>query len=178
MRKKLLKILKDKRGATLMELVVGMIISVIILGAASAVMVPMMQTFARTNNLAETNKLLDTLSGYVIADINRASSTSIEAGNLRIVTNVETFEYYINNDILWRRAAQAFDVAAPTWIRQSAVLERDFYRNKTLQVGYLDPDENPLPDGEVTGAFFIRLTITDNRDGLMGERDYAVNPLR
>ena len=152
--RKLLQKLKNNRGATLIELIVGMIISVIVLAAASAVMAPMMRVFMKSNELAEMNLLLETLSGYIIADMNRATDDIVEnSGVIEITTGVEVIEYAINVDgVLERNGA--------------AVLDAGFYKGKKL-------DENMA----FTPGYTFTLTVLDRNGDEMASREFAVNPL-
>jgi hypothetical protein len=163
--RRIISLFNDKRGVTLVELVVGMIVTLIVVSAAGAVLTPMMRVFARSNDLAEMNKLLDTVSGLLIADINRADRIDIDGDDIRITTNVEVIDYYIDEDILFR-APVVDDVRA----EGRPVFQRDYYKRKMLGIEFSELGEN------IKVPFLITLTISD-RFGELGRRDYAVSPL-
>jgi len=174
--KKLLKLIKNRRGATLVELMVGMIIAAIVMGAASTIMAPMLRVFMHAGELSETNKLLDTVAALIIDDINRAETpTSINGNVITITTNVEVFEYYIDptDNILMRRTVDR-DTGNPVPNTNFPVFAEDFYRHKGLGVTYNTP--NVDVSNNINGPFEFTLTII-GRDGPMTSRTYAVNPM-
>ena len=159
------KILKCKKGLTLVELIIGMVVLSIIIGMATAVMAPMMQFQRRSNELAEQNTLLDNLANHIIYDVSMAveDMPSSQSGTLNIPVAAGgggPVAYTLDNGIIWRNQA---DVNVP-------LLPEGFSRNMNVTVLAL----NQIPDAN--GTAFM-LTIELSNENRRFTRDYAVRPL-
>lgn len=165
--KKLLKILKNKRGVTLMELIIGMVISVIITTYVSAVLAPMMNVFYRSNDLAEVNTLLDNVSELMINDFSRATGINIGATNVTISTSVGNVIY----SNLGGGAGSVLQRRSPDSSTPADVFAENYYKRKTLIVTI-----NPA-SGDITGSFTLTLSVNDRNDNPLASREYAVNPI-
>ena len=67
--KALVKAVKNKKGLTLMELIVGILMFSIISVAISMLLAPILSSYARANDFAEYNALLDNIANQIIDDI-------------------------------------------------------------------------------------------------------------
>lgn len=77
-----MKAIRNKKGMTLVEVIVGLVILLIILGVAMSVLLPIMKTFFRTEDSAETQMISKNIVTQVRREINRASSIEVVNGNL------------------------------------------------------------------------------------------------
>lgn len=171
--KKLLSILKLKKGMTMIELVVGMLIFAVIASSVAAVLVPTLNAYMKANELAEVNTLLDNLSEEMLSDIARATAVSVDdvAGNgkITIITGIGNIDYYVDTGVLCR-AGGAGDVP---------VLEKRYYKGKSVAIDYLGQDGITEVDtaDEIKTPFYIRLTISSDKGGSIASRRYAANPV-
>jgi len=165
------KILKNKKGFTLMELIVGMVIFAIISISISMVLTPTLSAFRRANDFAEYNALLDNIANQIIGDLSQSvrepdfePDVDIDDNVLTIHLNAKVVRYYINNGVLWREVG---DTAMP-------VFTEDFYHRKSLSIAFA-----PV-DADDTDFVSYTLTITIRENGGAGfevSRDYVIRPL-
>ena len=154
-------LLKNKKGATLTELVVGLAVLSIIITASAAVLVPVLQVNSRANELAERNLLLDNIANLVIGDL--ASSTE----NPRIETIGVDNELFITisaKDDVWYSVSDEGALLR----NGDEVLPRYFYANNHVS---FDLAETTTP-----GGYTLTVTLINN-NGSELSRGYAVNPL-
>jgi prepilin-type N-terminal cleavage/methylation domain-containing protein len=71
------KLLKSRKGVTLVELMVALLVFAILVMAVSAVFTPMLRTYYHAVDFAETNPLLDEIANALLADINQANSINV-----------------------------------------------------------------------------------------------------
>ena len=172
------KLLRSKRGVTLTELIVAMLVFSILLLTASAVFSPMLRVYYQTVDFAETNPLLDEISNVMLADINEATQITVTGGVLEVTRKRAGFAAYTvqflfdNNGFLCRSVnGTSVPVYDPQYYRGL------FSRGKTVRVTYTDRADAPL-SGSVTGAFYIRVAVVDSGTGNESvTRRYAANPL-
>ena len=163
---RLIKVLTNKKGVTLIEMIVSMIVLSLILVAITTVFAPMLITYDRANNLAEANTLLDNISQLILEDV--ANATRITPGpadpgnvtpgaTLFIIRTVSDIDYYTNADgILCRRTIE-YD---------SPLLSPDFYKSKRISAAC------SVNSGLVT----ITLTLYA-ADGWEMDRSYTARPV-
>lgn len=166
--KKLKKILKNKSGTTLMELIIGMVISVIIAAYVSAILAPMLTVFNRSNDLAEVNALFDNISEEMINDFSRATAITVDHDNDSVTISTGYGDVvYTNlsggtgNDILKRGTTPSNGIP---------VFAEGYYKRKHLIVEI-------LPNGNITDSFTLNLSVNNSKEELLAERVYAVSPL-
>ncbi|MCL2084960.1 MAG: prepilin-type N-terminal cleavage/methylation domain-containing protein [Oscillospiraceae bacterium] len=156
----------NKKGMTLMELVVAMLVFSVVSGAAAFVIAPIITVYHRANDLAECNTLLDSLSLELLGDIADAKSGAVIAPDEITFNTNTTISYSVNGD---------------GWLCKngSLVLDKAFYKRKTLKLEFLSANgisyliiDDPLPN-----AFKVRFTLLDGAGSTLASRDYAVNPL-
>lgn len=175
----MMKLLKNKHGMTMIELIVGMLVFSIIAISVSTILVPTLRAYAKANDLAEINTLLDNLSAEILDDISRADKVTLSGGstNLRIETNVNTVIYDIgasapNEGLLCRDG--------------TPVLHEDYYKGKTVRLECYQDDKSALlddgtishdtiSDGTMPSTFYVRMTLISSEGNDMASRDYAVN---
>jgi type II secretory pathway pseudopilin PulG len=157
----MLKRLKNTKGASLTELIVGMLVLSIIMLAVITVFLPVYNAFVHANNLAEVNNLLNALSSVIMSDIESARAAPEQDPGTGILTipirsGVAPVEYDAPTGLLTRHGAEVFDTG--------------FYKRKTVAIDLQD-------DGAISGIVEVTLTIFD-RDGFeMATRTYAARPM-
>lgn len=166
--KKLLKILKNKSGTTLMELIIGMVISVIIAAYVSAILAPMLTVFNRSNDLAEVNTLLDNISEEMINDFSRATAIVVDGDSDTVTISTGYGDVVYSNlsggtgdDILKRGTTPSTGIP---------VFAEGYYKGKHLIIEI-------LPNGNITNSFTLNLTVENRSGETLASRDYAVSPL-
>jgi prepilin-type N-terminal cleavage/methylation domain-containing protein len=70
----MLKPVINKKGVTMMELIVSILVFTIIMAAATSIFAPMLRGFQRANNLAEANTIMDNIATFILDDIRRADT--------------------------------------------------------------------------------------------------------
>lgn len=161
--KKLLKILKSKRGTTLMELIIGMVISVIIASYVSAILAPMLTVFNRSNDLAEVNTLFDNISEEMINDFSRATAITVASDGRSV--NISTGY----GEVLYDR----LDGGVDNELRRNNILvfAKDYYKRKHLSVQIISVSNN------INAPFTLRISVANRNNEPLASRDYAVSPL-
>ena len=167
----------NKKGVTLMELIVALLVFSLILTAVTSIFGPFLRAHIRANDFAEANTLLDNLATIIMNEVN--NSTGFEESEGRIgnpdpssdmysftpaplgmweIGNMQGMAFRIGNDIL-------------EWSAQGGVwqplLDQNFYVGKALSIGWSETD------GLVSVT--IRLQQVDGWWQL--ERTYMARPL-
>ena len=151
------KVLKNKKGMTLIEILIGSLLFAIVTATATAVLAPMMQAFSRANDLAEYNILLDNVGNKLVSEISQASEIKSE-DPLRLVIQGNIIEYTVHNGSLERNGLPVFP--------------QGFYEGKSIgfQITADAPDViiavTVFPSDEGRGVSAATIT-----------RTYAVKPL-
>ena len=161
----MIKLLNSKSGMTLVEVLVGMLVFAILATCVTWILIPITKFYTQTNDLSETNLLLDNLSDQMLDDLWGAIDVAASGTSLTIRTNADTVVYDIgideNEGLLCKD--------------ERPIFERKYYKGKTINLEYLDTEENPI-SGTAPSAFIIRITLLS--DGTAVEsRDYAAKPL-
>jgi len=151
------KVLNNKKGMTLIELLIGSLLFAVVMATATAVLAPMMQTLSRANDLAEYNILLDNVGNKLASEIAQASEIKSE-DPLRLVIQGKIIEYTVHNGSLERNGLPVFPPG--------------FYEGKSIsfKITAVAPD------------VFIAVTVIPSDDGrgvsaATITRTYAVKPL-
>ncbi|MCL2068964.1 MAG: hypothetical protein FWH00_03605 [Oscillospiraceae bacterium] len=152
----MIKLLKNKKGVTMVELMAGLMLFTISVSAIGAVLAPMMQVYSRANELAEVSTLLDGAANHLISDLASATAPPQWGG--------DTVTIEINN------TAAVYTVDTQGVLRKngSPVLPGSYYRRHTVSFG----GANAEP-----GLSELTVTITNTRSGVAVSREYAVRPL-
>jgi len=160
------KRLFNKKGVTLIEMIVSVFVLSIILVAITTMFIPVLQTYARANNLAEANTLLDNISLLIMEDVANATSVTPGPADPDIVLPDETLftiktsyyiEYYTNaSGILCRR----------TGVFDAPLLPADFYK------------KNRVTAACTIDSSLVTITLTlYAADGWEHERSYSARPV-
>ncbi len=156
------KILKSRKGLTLVELIISIVILAIIALAIAWLMVPMMNVFDRNNTLSEMNAILDDSAKELENALSRAQRANVSGTRLEVVSNNQQDVYDLDQGILQKNGRN--------------LVADGYYRDATLQVAYLDPDTGAALDGPITSGVVMRISAAIDGQVQM-ERDYAVSPM-
>ena len=184
--KTLTKLIKNKKGLTLMELIVGMLMFTIIAITLSVILAPILSAYTRANDFAEYNALLDNIANQIISDLSQSRDLSKEippvinprfipstdpeaggwadstGGTLTIVTQNRII-YSVEGGILQRNEHDVFAA--------------DFYKRK--HVSFRLVGNPPTPTSPRSYTLTVRLTEAREPGAASFEiqREYAVRPL-
>jgi len=165
---KRMKRVYNRKGITMIELMVSMIVLSIVMIAVTAVLMPMYRNYQKANNLAEINIILDTLSALVMNDIAGAISIDPPSGSTEsgaalrinasfdIIYTVMVMNTDNGNSILMRSARGG---------EAQALLEEEFYKNNSISAKWT------VEDGLV--EITLKLTSAEGE----WERTYKARPV-
>lgn len=157
----MMKNLKEKKGMTLIELIVGMMMFAILTAAVSAVLVPMLRVYARANEFAECNTLLDNVANQIIKDLSNATKELDLSADETILITIELDEiiYTVDNSngVLLKNGIP--------------VLSKSYYKNKSVNFSCVSISSS------AGTAYMLTVIISSDENGEMIRRDYAVKPL-
>ena len=83
-----MKILKNKKGLTLIELIVGIVMFTIIALTVATSLTPTLFAFMSANDFAEYNALLDNIANQIVGDMMQATEPSPGSDNPVFPDNV------------------------------------------------------------------------------------------
>jgi len=165
------KILKSKKGLTLIELVVGLVIFSIISVAVSASLAPTLFAFMRANDFAEYNILLDNIANQIISDLSQSTVEPDfpEAGEwpegwneLTITQLAAIVNYAIDRP---ESGLLTKEMSGITW----EVFPDDFYNRKTVAF--------KIANVEDSSSYILTIRLQNTNGDFVIEREYAVRPL-
>jgi type II secretory pathway pseudopilin PulG len=159
-----LRILKNKKGMTLMELIVGSMMFAIIAITVTSVLSPMLRAYVRANDIAEYNTLLDSVANRIISDLSESIYPPIISGN---------------NQVTIRKPHNVI-YTVPASGDNAGILHRDgipvfsghYYKNKS--VSFIVTQNTSAGVGV---SYTLTVTIIRDSDGFPIPRNYTVRPL-
>ena len=185
------KLLKCKKGLTLIELIVGIVMFSIIAIAISTALAPTLFSYMRANDFAEYNALLDNIANQMINDLSQSTDKPVfddtagaggwaidNSGRLTITTNIRVITYSLRQADV-RVIDNIGGVLQKEGINTDGDLEffdvfsEDFYKRKSLSF-MLEDVPGTVP------AYTLTLRLRENSNlGNIFEisREYAVRPL-
>ena len=158
----IIKILKRKKGITLIEIIIGSLLFALVAVTVTTVLTPMLMTFSIANDLAEYNLLLDNIGNQIAGDMSQASEINFTGDTLIINTSSGEIIYSTTDGLLVRSIS-----GEPV----NPVFAADFYKGKTVSFTVSGTSPNytlHLTINPATGPGTTAAVIT---------RDYAVQPL-
>jgi len=163
-----MRIFRNKKGITLVELMVSMLLFTIIAAAVSAILMPMLNSFARANELAECNTLLDSVANVITRDLSKATE---EIGALG--TNILSITVNSVNDVRYLIPEDPDSEYRGLLLKNGVpVFAKSFYKNKS--VGIICARDDTAARGVV---YKLTVIILSDKYGEMIRRDYTVRPL-
>jgi len=180
------KLLKSKKGFTLIELIVGLVIFGIISTAVATLLAPTLFAFMRANDFAEYNILLDNLANQIISDLTQ----STERPTPVLTNGSEQPDGTWNNVTITTPAARVRYTVAGTDNRGILVREingdpqpvftEDFYRRKlvSFKLEYADHIiTEGIPADEIPPSYKLTVRLEHTNRDFEIQREYAVRPL-
>ena len=146
----------NKKGITLIELIISIMVLSIIIIAVTTVFAPIYRTYEQANDLAEVNTLLDNVSSVILDDVAKAISISPGTSRFTITASYDIVYSHDEGGLLTR---SALGVEKP-------VFDKEFYRNSDISASCA------VDSGLVT----ISLTLVSG-NGWTVSRDYAARPV-
>ena len=173
-----MKIFKNKKGLTLMELIVGMLMFAIIGLTISTSLAPTLMAYMRANDFAEYNTLLDNVANQIISDMTQAREVpQFEQGvwvedvtrNLTIRMPTHNVTYTVDNGVLQRSRGG----------EPAPVFAEDFYKRKDVSFMLTGTGNAASPTSLSLFTLTVRLTerVNVGNTPFELEREYAVRPL-
>jgi len=164
------KLLKNKIGMTLMEIMVGSMLFGLVAMTVTAALAPMMLAFNRANDFAEYNLVMDTVANRLTSEIAQASSIDISnSAELKVVTSIGEIRYHVNNGQLW----QIFK-SGPVGTTSPGieVFPDDFYKGK--QISFTVTHEPPISPETTSQNYTVTIDISSTGpSGATATRTYA-----
>ena len=170
----MMKALKNKKGMTLIEVIVGIVMFAIISLAISMVLAPTLFAYMRANDFAEYNTLLDNLANQILSDLSQSTETPVFIeddwdSDVSITQNTRVINYTVadagdlrNTMILFRQVGNA---------EPSPVFSEDFYKRKNVSFK-IETNET-----EAAVVYLLTVRLQSQSGNLEIEREYAVRPL-
>ena len=158
--------IQRKKGFTLVELIVAMMLFGILTASATAILVPTLHTFERANDMDELNVLLDDIANTLTNDLRRAAGITVaNNGSEATINSYITYSIGTGEDegLLVRNGRLVYD--------------RRYYKGKTVEIQYRNWQNTAALDGDVNGPFYLRITIRYDTGPAAAGRDYAVRPM-
>jgi len=184
-----MKIIRNKKGVTIFELIIGILMFAIISVIASMLLAPILSSFTRANDFAEYNALLDNIANQIISDMSQSTrQPELRAPGptpgvfppgvftpenhglfLTIFTQNRTIRYAVNGGILQIEVGRTPPPGnLPIW---EPVFSEDFYKRKNVSF-------RVVADNPENTAYILTVRLTERGNaGFVIERDYAVRPL-
>ncbi|MCL2203041.1 MAG: type II secretion system GspH family protein [Defluviitaleaceae bacterium] len=153
--------LTNRRGVTLMELIVSLVVISLIMIAVTTVFSPMLRAFQRNHALAEANTMLDNIAMLIMDDVNNAVDIQGAGGAMLITSNTHTVIYTIDGGgtrgHILRNGHRLFDA--------------QYYRGNTLSFSWSTDTSG--------GVAIVTLTLTvyGAEEGWHRTRTYTARPL-
>jgi len=157
-----MKILRSKKGVTLMEVIVASLMFAIVAIAATTAMAPMLRFQMRANDIAEVNSIFDNVANVIIRDLSSASDVINYGTDDILEVSIPTL-----GDIELSIAPDPANNNLLALLRNGvSVLPAGYFRNNAVSFNVTEPS---------TGVFNVRISVTDITG--MTERNFVVRPL-
>jgi prepilin-type N-terminal cleavage/methylation domain-containing protein len=154
------RVLKRKKGMTLIEIMVGSMLFGLVVMTVTAAMSPMLRAFTRANDLAEYNLILDNAGNTIVSDMAQASDVrGIATDTVTLEIDTMSIVYSVVDGSLRRSP----DGGA----NSTLVFPEGFYKGKSVSFDV----SGTAPD------FFVAVTVSSEGSSAVITRTYAVRPL-
>jgi len=182
----MIKALKNKKGMTLTEIIVGGIMFAIFAIAISSILSPMVLAFMRANDFAEYNKILDSVGNQIVSDLVKATGVptfepTADNGRGRLTIPIETADNVVYG--ITQNGALCRIVPTPAGGEEIIeVFPEGFYKGKQIRLEFNNPAR--INNVNVPGCYSIVVHVQPraggNTFGLSGSdlsREYLARPL-
>jgi len=151
-------VLNQKKGMTLIEIIVGSLLFAIVAVTVSTVLTPLMFAFSIANDTAEYNMLLDDIGNRLTSEISQASDVDFSGDTLTLVIDSTDVIYTFPDGMLFRNEDPVFSI--------------DYYKGKRI---FVDVNTTKLPN------VIVEITIGSSggpaASAAVISREYAVRPV-
>ncbi|MCL2084511.1 MAG: prepilin-type N-terminal cleavage/methylation domain-containing protein [Oscillospiraceae bacterium] len=160
--------LRNSKGITLVELLVGMMLLSVIAAAASVVLVSIVPIFTDANDFAEYSTMLDDVANHIISDFSEMST----ATSLSSAENHLSFNTFNSGTVVYTTIDPTIDPDDPggrLWKTGVLVFPDIYYKGKGI--GFEMEEADPAEAGYV---LTVRVFNKYGEEAL--SREYAVKP--
>jgi len=172
----------NRKGVTLVELIVAMVLMVIIIGAANLIVSPMLEMFFKVKDQEAMNAAIMTISEAVETEIKQAdtglsfvySCTSSCTGDNNLSSITINMGY---QEVILTINQTNGEITKTLNGVTSPLLDAKYYENRVVKLGF--PRENCTFNGTVceTDLEFYPVTLNLYRDGsLTFSREFIIKP--
>lgn len=161
----MMKLLKDKKGTSLMELMVAMIIFAMIATSVTMILVPTLREYGRATELAQINSMVNNVGNEISSDLSQSTeSATIQALNTIDIQMANNQVTYTSQGTSNGRSQlmRSYNGGSP-----SPVFAAQYYRDKGVVVSYTEEDK----------TYTIEVALYDENDELLVSRNFIVRPL-
>ena len=170
------KIAQDKRGISLVEIMVGMLIFSIISMTIIVIMFPTLNSINKTKDLSEMGIFADNISAEIINDIKMANSIEIakvsgSGDTLTLVNQEHTIVYKVIDGRIKRNYdAQKNEDGAMIF---NDLVSSKYYENKSVNVSY-DTITKVVGTKTITLGCKIKIEVLNKEGETAITREYSV----
>lgn len=168
------RLLKCKKGVTLVEIIVTLVLSVIIMTSVAAVLPRVLNLMRYTNSMAEKNTMLNQISNTILDDVRSTTAPltflQTDQVDIPLSNGLVTYQIGVVNglSVLLRNDEQ--------------VLASDYYRDKQItfsvsEVSQATSDVQATTDTHVSYELSLTIKPKEGRSGAPLTRTYIVTPL-
>ncbi len=157
--KRMKKLVRSRSGFTLIEMIATLALLAILTTMAASVMMPMTKATFKANRLAEVERVYDTLSGELVADMERAAGPmTFNDGSLAIPVSGGSVTYSARDGVIYKSVNGG--EAGP-------MLEKGYYRGWSAAFAVSESD----------GVYTLSLTLSGEDGEALPSHEYKVRPL-
>ena len=157
----MIMVLFNKKGTSLMEILVGILLFALLAITVSAVLTPMIMALKRATDLAEYNTLLDNVANQITSDITQAiAPLELEQNTITIITTKGTLTYNLRNETANGGILQIIESQNPA----RDVFPPGFYKHKLISFSAKFDEEKQLYTLKITISPETATTPTFTRE--------------
>lgn len=175
MRKKL----KSTSGMTLIETIVALLLFAVLAAAITAVLIPVLNSFVRANDLAELTVLVENIGKEITDDLKQSTANATNIDGIELSGKSKNISIKIESNVVEYQIPTGSDDNAGILMKKFGtndpgfnntvhgaeffpVFDAKYYRGKTLDITY---DVSYGVGGKTDPLYTVKVDIT-NKDGL------------
>jgi len=152
---RLQKTFSSKKGMTLLEVLVVCVLFALIAVTVTAVISPMLRAYARANEIAEYNMILDNVGNTIVSNMAQASDIEYADNSVSLTIDSSDVVFEVIDGSLQRNGNMVFP--------------SNFYKGKSIS--FIITPAPSEPD------FLVDVTVSSDSTGVALSRSYAVKPI-
>lgn len=133
--RKLVSLLRDKSGVTLMELIISMTILAVFMAAASGLLVPILNTYIATKEHTNATVLANNISEVISNDLSFASTVTVSGGNTAEIVK------HSGDRVVWSANADG-QIVYKDKGKDVAALDKAYYFGNKVALEFVEVDAN------------------------------------